>query len=78
MATEVDASTLNRQPQQRRTVYALLEGQPDGRSVKQLLGDSDVSETELRDTLRKLEAAGLVRRSRAVWTAVPLNTPPSA
>jgi DNA-binding MarR family transcriptional regulator len=78
MDTGVDAFTLNRQPQQRRTVYAILEAEPEGRSVKQLLTDSGVPETDLRDTLRKLEAAGLVRRSRAVWMAVPLDTPPSA
>ena len=78
MATGVDAFTLNRQPQQRRTVYAILEAEPEGRSVKQLLTDSGVPEAELRDTLRKLEAAGLVRRSRAVWMAVPLDAPSSA
>jgi predicted ArsR family transcriptional regulator len=78
MPTGVDAFTLNRQPQQRRNVYAILEAEPEGRSVKQLLSDSGVPETELRDTLRKLEAAGLVRRSRAVWMAVPLDTPSSA
>jgi DNA-binding GntR family transcriptional regulator len=34
-----------------------------------------VPEAELRETLRKLEAAGLVQRSsRAVWTAVPIQT----
>jgi DNA-binding MarR family transcriptional regulator len=72
--TAIDASTLNRQPQQRRTVYALLEKEPEGRSVKELLGDSSVPEADLRDTLRKLEAAGLAQRNRAVWTAVPIET----
>jgi predicted ArsR family transcriptional regulator len=71
MAIQVDASTLGRQPRQRRTVYEHLANCEGGRSVKELLQESDVPEAELRETLRKLEAAGLVHRSRAVWTAVP-------
>ena len=74
MATRVDASTLDRQPRLRRTVYEHLASCADGRSVKDLLLESDVPEAELRETLRKLEAAGLVQRSRAVWTAVPTTT----
>jgi DNA-binding MarR family transcriptional regulator len=71
MVTGVDASTLERQPKQRRTVYKHLASCADGRTVKELLLESEVPEGELRETLRKLEAAGLVQRSRAVWTAVP-------
>ena len=73
MSTVVDASTLGRQPKQRRTVYEMLEKEPEGRSVKELLLDSGVPEADLRETLRKLEAAGLVERSRAVWRAVPVQ-----
>jgi len=73
METRVDASTLDRQPRQRRAVYEHLAKDGGGRSVKQLLEDSGVPEVELRETLRKLEAAGLVQRSRAVWTAVPVE-----
>jgi len=57
----------------RRTVYEHLANCEGGRSVKELLQESDVPEAELRETLRKLEAAGLVHRSRAVWTAVPMD-----
>ena len=74
METQVDTSTLDRQPRQRRTVYALLARDADGCSVKQLLEDSTVPEAELRETLRKLEAAGLAQRSRAVWMAVPVES----
>ncbi len=75
MVTGVDASTLDRQPRMRRTVYEHLANGEDGLSVKELLQESDVPEAELRETLRKLQAAGLVQRSRAVWTAVPITTP---
>lgn len=74
MVTQVDASTLDRQPKLRRTVYEQLASSGDGRSVKELLEECDVPEADLRETLRKLEAAGLVQRSRAVWTAVPTTT----
>jgi DNA-binding Lrp family transcriptional regulator len=73
MSTEIDASTLDRQPRARRHVYELLADDPEGRSMKELLREAGVPEPELRETMRKLEAAGLVRRSRAVWTAVPVN-----
>ena len=75
MVTGVDASTLDRQPRMRRTVYEHLANGEDGLSVKELLQESDVPEAELRETLRKLQAAGLVQRSRAVWTAIPIDTP---
>jgi hypothetical protein len=73
MTTRVDAATLDRQPRQRRTVYERLAQDEEGRSVPELLRDTTVPEAELRETLRKLEAAGLVQRRRAVWTAVPLE-----
>jgi len=75
MVTAVDASTLDRQPRQRRAVYQHLANGEDGLSVKELLQESDVPEAELRETLRKLQAAGLAQRSRAVWTAIPISTP---
>jgi hypothetical protein len=50
-----------------------LVAEPAGRSVKSLLDELDIPEPELRETLRKLDAAGLARRSRATWTAVPLE-----
>jgi hypothetical protein len=46
---------------------------PAGCSVKLLLDELDITEPELRETLRKLDAAGLARRSRATWMAVPLE-----
>jgi hypothetical protein len=34
----------------------------------------DIPEPELRETLRKLDAAGLAKRgTKGVWTAVPLE-----
>ena len=74
MLERVDASTLDRQPRQRRTVYEYLAQDAEGRSVKELVRDSSVPEADLRETLRKLEAAGLVHRSKAVWIAVPIET----
>ena len=73
MIARADAATLNLQPRQRRYVYAWLAGAETGRSVKHLLDDLDIPEIQLRETLRKLEAAGLARRKRAMWTAVPLE-----
>ena len=73
MAVQADASTLDRQPKQRRTVYECLAKEPDGSSVKNLLEECGLREVELRETLRKLEAAGLARRIRGVWTAVPIE-----
>jgi predicted ArsR family transcriptional regulator len=68
-----DAATLKVQPRQRRTVYDRLAEAPDGLSVKHLLEELDIPEVELRETLRKLDAAGLARRTKGVWVAVPLE-----
>jgi predicted ArsR family transcriptional regulator len=73
MNHRADAATLNVQPRQRRDVYTWLAGAETGRSVKHLLDDLEIPELELRETLRKLEAAGLARRTRATWMAVPLE-----
>jgi predicted ArsR family transcriptional regulator len=72
----VDARTLNVQPRQRRDVYESLAKQPEGSSVKQLLAELDIPETELRETLRKLDQAGLAQRTKATWFAVPLEPAP--
>jgi hypothetical protein len=50
-----------------------LADQPAGRSVKHLLDDLTIAEPELRETLRKLDAAGLARRIKGTWIAVPLE-----
>jgi DeoR/GlpR family transcriptional regulator of sugar metabolism len=73
MAPRADAATLNVQPRQRRNVYMWLAEAPDGRSVKHLLEEFDISEVELRETLRKLDAAGLAQRVKGTWRAVPLE-----
>jgi hypothetical protein len=74
MLPRPDAAMLNVQPRQRRRVYArLAEEAPAGCSVKNLLAELDITEPELRETLRKLDAAGLARRTRAMWVAVPLE-----
>jgi hypothetical protein len=73
MAPQADAATLNRQPRQRRRVYMWLAEAPAGRSVKHLLGELEIAEPELRETLRKLDAAGLARRVKGTWMAVPLE-----
>ena len=73
MTRQADAATLNLQPRQRRRVYMWLGREPAGRSVKHLLAELDIPETELRESLRKLDAAGLARRYRGTWTAVPLE-----
>jgi hypothetical protein len=73
MPPRVDAVTLNVQPRQRRIVYLRLADAPDGRSVKHLLEDLDIPESELRESLRKLDAAGLARRFKGMWLAVPLE-----
>jgi hypothetical protein len=46
---------------------------PAGRSVKHLLEELDIPEAELRETLRKLDAAGLAQRTKGLWLAVPLE-----
>jgi predicted ArsR family transcriptional regulator len=74
MPPRADAAMLNVQPRQRRTVYLRLAKSPSGRSVKHLLDELDIPEPELRETLRKLDAAGLARRgTKGVWMAVPLE-----
>ena len=73
MPPRPDAATLNLQPQQRRRVYMWLAEAPAGRSVKHLLGELHIPEPELRETLRKLDAAGLARRVKGTWMAVPLE-----
>jgi hypothetical protein len=73
MPLQADAATLNLQPRQRRSVYMWLAAVPAGRSVKHLLGELDIDESELRETLRKLDAAGLARRVKGTWMAVPLE-----
>jgi predicted ArsR family transcriptional regulator len=75
VSPRADAATLNVQPRQRRDVYTWLAGATTGRSVKNLLEDLDIPEAELRETLRRLEAAGLARRTKATWVAVPLEAP---
>ena len=81
MPPVADSAMLNVQPRQRRSVYEALAKSADGRSVKELLTDVDMSEPNLRESLRKLEAAGLVMRVGRLWTAVRLDgdePPPSA
>lgn len=73
MAPRADSAALNVQPRQRRTVYRGLAEVPAGRSVKDLLLDLDVPEPDLRETLRKLDAAGLAQRIKGTWRAVPLE-----
>ncbi len=73
MPLRANAATLNLQPRQRRSVYMWLADQPAGRSVKHLLDDLTIAEPELRETLRKLDAAGLARRIKGTWIAVPLE-----
>jgi hypothetical protein len=74
MAPRANSATLNVQPRQRRVVYEGLAKMPEGRSVKDLLGDFEIPESELRETLRKLDEAGLARRMRGTWSAVPLES----
>jgi predicted transcriptional regulator of viral defense system len=73
MPSPANSATLNVQPRQRRAVYESLAA-GGGSSVKDLLGTLEIPETELRETLRKLEAAGLVQRVRGMWQAIPLDT----
>ena len=73
MPLRADAATLNIQPRQRRSVYMWLAEESEGRSVKHLLDERDIDELELRETLRKLDAAGLARRVKGTWMAVPLE-----
>jgi hypothetical protein len=73
MPPRADRATLNVLPQQRREVYERLAGFSDGRSVSDLLGDVAISERELRESLRRLDDAGLARRAKGRWWAVPLE-----
>jgi hypothetical protein len=75
MAPRPDSGVLNVQPRQRRHVYEGLAKAPAGLSVKELLRDFDGSESDLRETLRKLDSAGLAQRSGGTWKAVPLEAP---
>jgi Helix-turn-helix domain len=75
MPPRAGSAILNVQPRQRRAVYEGLAKLPEGGSVKELLEAFDIPEYELRETLRKLDRAGLVRRSRATWSAIPLELP---
>ena len=43
------------------------------RRRKHLLGELDINELELRETLRKLDAAGLAQRVQGTWRAIPLT-----
>jgi|tagenome__1003787_1003787.scaffolds.fasta_scaffold20781812_3 hypothetical protein len=75
MPSATDAASLNVQPRQRRDVYQALAKAPEGRSVKDLLADVEMSESDLRSSLRKLDHSGLVLRVGRLWTAVPLDVP---
>jgi hypothetical protein len=74
MTPRADSATLNVQPRQRRTIYEALAKVPEGLSAKDLLRDFDnIPEPELRETLRKLDSAGLAQRVKGVWKAIPLE-----
>ena len=73
MAPRPDSAALNVQPRQRRQVYEGLAKVPAGRSVKELLRDFDMQESDLREALRKLDNAGLAQRIKGTWRAVPLE-----
>jgi hypothetical protein len=75
MPPRADSVTLNVQPRQRRDVYEALAKLAAGRSVKDLLRDFDMPESELRATLSKLDQAGLARRAKGLWWAIPLEPP---
>jgi hypothetical protein len=74
MPPQAHAATLNVQPRQRRDVYEGLVMLATATSFKDLRGEFDMPESELRDALRKLDAAGLARRTKGTWSAVPLET----
>jgi DNA-binding transcriptional ArsR family regulator len=73
MTRVADSALLNVQPRQRRSVYEALSTVPEGRSVKELLADVEMSEPNLRESLRKLDEAGLAMRAGRLWVAVQLN-----
>jgi DNA-binding transcriptional ArsR family regulator len=70
-----DSARLNVQPRQRREVYERLAKLTAGRSVKDLLADFEMPESELREALRKLDQAGLARRVKGLWWAIPIDKP---
>ena len=72
MPPTADATTLNLQPQQRRDVYEGLALLPDTK-FKDLLDEFGIPEIELRAALRKLDAAGLARRTKGTWSVIPLE-----
>jgi predicted ArsR family transcriptional regulator len=77
MAPQGDSATLNVQPRQRRNVYEGLAKAPGGRSVKDLLNELDIPEPELRESLRKLDDAGLAQRIKGTWRAVDIASAPT-
>jgi predicted ArsR family transcriptional regulator len=77
MAPQGDSAMLNVQPRQRRNVYEGLAKAPEGRSVKDLLSDLDIPEPELRESLRKLDDAGLAQRIKGTWRAVDIASAPA-
>jgi DNA-binding IclR family transcriptional regulator len=50
-----------------------LAAEPAGLSVKHLSDELDIPNPELRQTQRKLDAAGLARRTKGTWLSVPLE-----
>ncbi|HZH24048.1 MAG TPA: hypothetical protein VEY49_04035 [Solirubrobacteraceae bacterium] len=54
-------------------MYDGLAASPDGRSVKELMTDFDIPEQDLRETLRKLDQAGLAQRVKGVWKAISIE-----
>jgi DeoR/GlpR family transcriptional regulator of sugar metabolism len=73
MALATHSVALNVQPRQRRIVYDGLAKAPEGLSVKDLMGMFDIPERDLRETLRKLDDAGLAQRVKGVWKAVAIE-----
>jgi DNA-binding transcriptional ArsR family regulator len=80
MPPVADAAMLNVQPRERRSVYAALAKVPEGLSVKELLAEIEMPEPIVRQSLRKLDEAGLAMRVGRLWTAVRLegDDPPSS
>ena len=74
MPPQANFAALNVQPRQRRDVYEALTAVPEGSTFKDLLPRCAIPENELRETLRKLDAAGLAERVKSTWRAVPLET----
>jgi DeoR/GlpR family transcriptional regulator of sugar metabolism len=73
MALATHSVALNVQPRQRRIVYDGLAKAPEGLSVKDLMGMFDIPERDLRETLRKLDDAGLAQRVKGVWKAISVE-----